>query len=146
MVIMGMLNGSPYELFAGEQEDLYLPKSVKDGIIKKNGGGKYSLVVHIRKNEVEYKDIANSLMSSEQRAITRMISLSLRHGAPIEFITSQLKKSKDDITDFASAVSRVLDKYSSDIDVSEECPVCGEPMMKQEGCIKCVSCYYSRCG
>jgi ribonucleoside-diphosphate reductase alpha chain len=87
LVILGLLENKPYELFAGEQEDLYLPKSVKEGVIKKNGGGKYSLLVKIKKNEVEYKNIADILMSSEQKALTRMISISLRHGVPVEFIT-----------------------------------------------------------
>jgi len=146
LVIIGLLNGKPYEVFCGEQEDLYLPKTVKEGIIKKNGGGKYALTVQIRKNEVEYKDIADTLMSSEQKALTRIISLSLRHGTPVEFITDQLKKSKGGITDFASVVSRVLSKYETNMfGKIEECPVCGNPMTKKDGCVGCVSCSYSRC-
>lgn len=146
LVIVGLLNGKPYELFAGEKEDLHLPQSVREGTIKKNGGGKYALNFYTRKNEVEYKDIADTLMSSEQKALTRMISLSLRHGTPVEFLTDQLKKAKGDITDFASVVSRVLSKYESEsLLEGEKCPSCGEIMIKHEGCIMCMSCGYSRC-
>lgn len=147
LVIIGLFNEKPYELFAGEKADLHLPQTVKDGIIKKNGSGRYALNFFTRKNEVEYKDIADTLMSSEQKALTRMISLSLRHGTPIEFVTDQLKKAKGDITDFASVVSRVLSKYESNILLNSEiCPNCGEPMTKHEGCILCMNCSYSKCG
>ncbi|MFW6122239.1 MAG: hypothetical protein ACOC80_15255, partial [Petrotogales bacterium] len=136
LVLVGLLNSKPYEVFAGQDDELALPKSVENGIIEKNGKGKYNLAVKIRKREVEHKDIANVLMSAEQRSLTRMLSTSLRHGVPVEFITDQLKKSKEDITDFASAVSRVLSKYETEgILEGEKCPNCGEPMVKEEGCL-----------
>lgn len=147
LVLVGLLNDKPYELFGGQDDELLLPKSVDSGMIVKNGKGKYSLRVKVRKRELEHKDIANVLMSAEQRVITRMLSTCLRHGVPVEFITSQLKKAKQDITDFASAISRVLSKYESpDMIEEEKCPSCGENMIKEEGCIKCISCSYSRCG
>lgn len=145
LVIIGVLNNDPYELFAGKQEDLYLPKSVTDGIVKKNGHGKYALIVQIRNNEVEYKNIADTLMESEQKAITRIISTCLRHGVPVEFVTQQLKKSKKDITDFASAVSRVLSKYETDT-ISDTCSICGGQMVKTDGCSTCIDCQSSSCG
>lgn len=147
LVLIGLLNGKPYELFAGQDDELALPKSVEKGIITKNDKGRYNLSVKIRKREVEHKDIANVLMSAEQRTITRMLSACLRHGVPVEFITEQLKKAKEDITDFASAVSRVLGKYETEgFENKETCPVCGEQMTKHEGCLACVSCSYSKCG
>ena len=146
LVLVGLFNGKPYELFAGEQEDLFLPKSVKEGTINKNGKGIYNLEISTRKTEVEYKDIADKLMSAEQRALTRMISTCLRHGVPTEFITKQLKKSKDDITDFASAVSRVLSRYETGLMLEkEDCPECGNPMAVVENCKKCLVCETSKC-
>lgn len=134
-------------MFAGQDDELSLPKSVETGTIAKNGKGKYDLNVKIRKREVEHKDIANVLMSAEQRALTRMISTCLRHGVPTEFITKQLKKSKEDITDFASAVSRVLSKYETGMfSENEICPECGNLMAVVEGCKKCLVCgKTSRC-
>jgi hypothetical protein len=146
LVLIGMFNDKPYELFAGQDDELALPKSVEDGVIKKNGKGKYDLNVKVRKREVEHKDIANVLMSAEQRALTRMISTCLRHGVPAEFITKQLKKSKEDITDFASAVSRILSKYETNIfSDNETCPNCGEPLVSNEGCVGCMHCGHMKC-
>lgn len=146
LVLIGLFNGKPYEMFAGTQEDLYLPKSVEEGIIDKNGKGKYNLRVQIRSREVEHKDIANVLMDDKQRALTRMLSTCLRHGVPVEFITDQLKKSKADITDFSSAVSRVLSKYATyNLSSDKTCPECGEAMTPMEGCVKCTVCSYSEC-
>lgn len=147
LVIIGLLDGMPYELFAGNDDELFVPKSIDKGTIIKNGGGKYNLLIKVRKREVEHKDIADVLMSAEQRAITRIISTSLRHGVPVEFVTDQLKKSKDDITDFASAVSRVLSRYETNdlIKHKKDCPNCGDPMVDREGCLSCMNCGYSRC-
>ena len=147
LVLIGMFNGKPYELFCGTQEDLYLPRSVTTGYITKDKG-QYNLSIQNKRTNVEYKNIADILMTAEQKALTRMISLSLRHGVPLEFITKQLRKSKNDITDFASAVSRVLGKYETqDVDEGEKCPKCGELMIKREGCVQCSdeNCGYSKC-
>lgn len=146
LVLIGMFDGKPYELFAGEKEDLAIPQTVKEGTIVKNGKSTYNLQIRTRKTEVEFKDIADQLMSAEQRALTRMISTCLRHGVPVEFITKQLKKSKNDITDFASAVSRILSRYETGLlEEQNNCPNCGDPMVKAEGCMKCMNCLYSRC-
>lgn len=148
LVLVGLLNNEPYEIFAGEQEDIFISKNVKNGEIIKKGNGIYSLKFHTRKSVVEYDDIAIELMTAEQRSITRIISLCLRHGIPYEFITEQLKKANSGITDFSNVVSRILSKYIKEyyFSKSENCPICKELLLKQEGCMKCLSCGYSRCG
>lgn len=147
LVLVGMFNGKPYEVFCGTQEDLYLPRSITTGTITKEKS-QYNLVIQNKRTNVKYENIADILMTAEQKALTRMLSLSLRHGVPLEFITKQLRKSKNDITDFASVVSRVLGRYETQsLEEGEQCPSCGEPMVKQEGCIQCINqeCGYSRC-
>jgi ribonucleoside-diphosphate reductase alpha chain len=150
LVIIGIHEGIPYELFAGEAEDLYIPKSCKEGSIVKKKNRQYSLEVMIRRSEVEYKNLPHVLMNSEQRAMTRLISLSMRHGTPLEFIVDQLKKANGDITDFSAAVSRVLGTYVKQyvyLKMDNKCPSCGEnALTRAESCVKCVSCGYSRCG
>jgi ribonucleoside-diphosphate reductase alpha chain len=150
LVIIGLMEGDPYEIFAGEvEEGLYVPKTCKSGKIVKKGGGKYSLEITIRQAEVEYKDLAHVLMTSNQRALTRLISLALRHGTPLEFIQQQLRKANGEITDFSAVVARVLSSYIKQYRYeksSNVCPVCGEDgLVRSESCIKCVSCSYSRC-
>jgi ribonucleoside-diphosphate reductase alpha chain len=151
LVLVGMFNNVPYEVFAGESEDLYLPKICKNGKIIKCSDGTYSLVVTIRKSEVEYKNLAYLLMDTEQRALTRLISLSIRHGCPLEFVQKQLKKANGDITNFSTVVARVLGAYVRTVEVVGEeskCPLCGKnTMVREEGCMHCsdLNCGYGRC-
>lgn len=150
-VLVGLLDGKPYEVFCGSSEDLYLPKSCKDGIIRKQGKGLYELEVMIRKSPVVYKDLASILMTDGQKATTRILSLALRHGVLPKFIVDQLKKTNGSIVEFSTAISRVLSRYVDAyalVDGENRCPKCGEnSLMNEEGCIKCVvpGCGFSRC-
>jgi len=152
IVLVGLMNDLPFEIFCGQTEDLYIPKTCKNGKITKQSKGKYSLEVTIRKSIVEYKNLAHVLMTNNERALTRLLSLNLRHGVPLQFIVDQLKKSNGDITAFATAISRVLSIYIKDIDYlykdgEKICPMCGkETMIFRGGCIECIECKYSKCG
>lgn len=148
VVAVGLFNNMPYELFAGELNDLYIPKTCKTGVITKEKNGLYSLTIQIRNSKVKFDDIAHTLMDSDQRALTRMVSLALRHGVHYEFIVKQLKKSSGDITDFAAVVNRVLKTYIKQYLYEHEkpCPECGGKLIKVEGCEKCSSCGISKCG
>lgn len=153
LVLVGMHNDYPYEIFAGEyNEEMYVPKTVKKGILKKMGA-KYSLIVPIRRSEVEYKDIAATFMNERYRSLTRMVSLSLRHGVRPVFITDQLKKADEGISSFASVVSRVLNKYNRQLDYEyletknkDTCANCGGTDWHYEGgCKTCSNCNSSKC-
>lgn len=149
-VLVGLLDGKPYEVFAGNTtEELYLPKACKDGIIRKQGGGLYELEVVIRNKSVVYKDLASTLMTDGQKALTRTISLALRHGALPRYVVEQLKKTGGSISDFSMAISRVLSKYVDAYELKgdeNKCPNCGEDnLVFSEGCIKCLACDYARC-
>lgn len=151
LVMVGLLDNQPFEVFAGPSEDLYIPRSCTEGKIIKQGGGKYALEVMIRKSPVVYKDLASVLMSDDERAVTRLISISLRHGVPPRYIVEQLKKSNGNITAFSTAISRVLARCIGAYTLDEKsiCPSCGKAsLMFTEGCIKCSDpeCTYSRCG
>jgi ribonucleoside-diphosphate reductase alpha chain len=150
-VLVGLMDGLPYEIFCGNSEDIYLPKSCKEGTITKAKSGTYSLEVMIRNSPVEYKQLASVLMNDEQKALTRILSLNLRHGVLPQFMVSQLKKTGGDIVDFSTAISRVLSKYVKDYvfkDGENSCPNCGnDSLVYMENCMKCAepSCGYSRC-
>ncbi|MCB5280144.1 MAG: hypothetical protein LHW59_11575 [Candidatus Cloacimonetes bacterium] len=147
VVLVGMFNDKPFEIFCGAVEDIYLPQRCNEGSIVKQGKGKYSLKVKIRNSDVVYEDIADVLMSDNEKALTRLLSLNLRHGVYIQFIVDQLKKSKGNITSFSTAISRVLGKYVIDYVMKDNtCPLCGKASLSfDEGCIKCLECGYSRC-
>lgn len=151
-VLVGMLYDIPFEIFCGQAEDLYIPKNCKKGKILKKGHGKYSLEIMIRRSPVEYKDLAQVLMTDEERSLTRLLSLNLRHGVPLQFISEQLKKSNGGITTFSTAISRVLTHYIKNTDYvykagEKKCPGCGNStMVFKGGCFECVECGYSKCG
>ena len=149
LVLVGLLEDIPYEIFCGEAEEgLYIPKTCKSGKIIKREGGKYSLEIIIRNQVIEYKDLAHTLMDSDQRSITRLLSLALRHGAPNEFIVEQLKKGNGDITSFSTVIARVLSSYVKEYKYGKDkpCPNCKTGILfLSEGCAKCLDCGYSRC-
>ena len=71
--------------------------------------------------------------------------MSLRHGVNIKYIIKTLNKVDENITSFAKALNRVLSKYIPKETTDELCPECGNPLVREAGCIKCLHCSYSRC-
>ncbi|HPI40154.1 MAG TPA: adenosylcobalamin-dependent ribonucleoside-diphosphate reductase, partial [Pseudobdellovibrionaceae bacterium] len=103
VVLVGLLDNDPYEIFAMKQSSLHLPANLKHGKLVKERPGSYNLET---KDGWVLSDISKFFESDEQEALTRMISTALRHGADIEFIVSQLIKSEGTITSFAKAIAR----------------------------------------
>ena len=145
-----MLEGYPYEIFAGEydKDEMYVPNNVTEGHIIKNGKGSYSLLINIKGAEVEYKNIAQTFMNERYRSMTRMMSLALRHGVRPVYIIDQIKKADEDITEFSSAVNRVLNKYIKSLDYAYlskstgfKCEFCGsDQAIFNGGCKICANC------
>lgn len=139
-VIVGLLNDNPYELFAYESP---LSKyDILDGKVIKYGKGSYSF-------KSSYTNIENLHVHanhSDEKLLTRWVSLLLRHGANPRFIVEQVDKSEVGVISFAKAISRVLKKYIPDTQTSEVCTNCGEAtIIYQEGCKRCSSCGNSKC-
>lgn len=141
-VFVGLLNNEPYEVLAGTN-GFSLPKG-KKGVIKKIRRGRYDLYYE---GELWCEDIT-SHSNDEQEAITRMTSTALRHGADINFVTTQLSKTKGEMHSFAKSVARTLKKYIIDGSKvhGEDCPNCkNDSLVRQEGCATCKNCGWSRC-
>lgn len=152
VLLVGLMNGKPYEIFAGTSQFIDVPKKIKHGFLvkngKKDGVSTYNLSISVEDAELVFKDIVNLFDNSVHGAFTRTLSLALRHGVPLTGVIEQLRKDKhSDITSFASAVARVLKSYVSDGTVSSErCPECGKKsMVYQEGCMRCSCCGWSKC-
>jgi hypothetical protein len=116
-VLVGLLDEKPYEIFCGLSKQIVLPKKIKTGYIvkgdKKSGITTYDLKIPISDDdEMLFRDIVNTFDNSVYGAMTRTLSLSLRHGIPIQFIVEQLRKDKHgDIFSFSNVIARVLSKY-----------------------------------
>lgn len=137
-VIIGLLDGKPYEVFIDTSEHNLNGK----GTITKKSKGKYTFT-----QGEESFNISNC-MTDEQEAITRLTSSSLRHGANIKFLVEQLNKIDGEMFSFTKSLARVLKKYIPDGEKSTvTCQDCGsDQVIFQEGCQSCQSCGSSKCG
>ena len=135
----------PFEIFTGKNEtrkEIFIPKVIHDGTIKKLGKGKYVF----SSNDVDY-DLTNGHSNDAADALSRMLSVSLRHGADISFIVEQLGKTEGNISCYSKVLARTLKKYIKEGTVStEKCPDCGSDLVYVEGCKKCNNCGHSKCG
>ncbi len=142
VVLVGLLDNDPYEVFAMKQSSLHLPSQLTQGKLIKEKSGHYNLQTN---DGWLLSDISKFFESDEQEALTRMISTALRHGADIEFIVSQLSKSEGTINSFAKAIARTLKTYITEIKTMK-CSDCGSHNLKmQEGCFVCADCGSSKC-
>lgn len=148
-VLLGMLDEDPYEVFMGYSQDLQIPKKFQIGEIHKVKRGSYDLHVDLGADEpLVIKNIVKTFNNPDSAWTTRMISVALRHGAPLEFIVEQLGKDGG-ITDVNKVLSRILKKFIRDgakVKTSMSCPSCdSDSLVYMEGCATCQSCGWSKC-
>ena len=157
IVLIGLFENKPYEIFAGESERIVLPKKYKKGVIvkekTKNNNSLYNLVIKESNDEEDnliIKDLVNIFNNDTNGAFTRLLSTALRHGTPVKFVVEQIKKNKsEDMFSFSKVIARVLKKYIIDGEKScsdKLCPECKmESIIYKDGCIICSQCGYSKC-
>lgn len=151
-IFVSLLNGDPFEIFGGLSDTIEIPKKYKEGKIMKRSfksGGKYDLLVGEGEEELKIKDIVKVFDNPNYSAFTRLLSLSMRHGAPIVYVVEQLLRDREaDMSSFARVMARVLKKYIADgVKRARSCQECGSSEMAyQEGCLTCMSCGYAKCG
>ena len=156
MVLVGIKDGTPYEVFSGLANHIEAPKKTKTGTLIKNGKvnglSTYNLRVPLgADDEILFKDVANLFANPTQGAFSRTISLALRHGVPANFVVDQLQKDKDsDMFTYARCIARVLKGYIPDGTKSaneKKCKECGsDQVVYMEGCVTCLNCSASKCG
>ena len=141
IILVGMLESKPYEVFAFRPRNPISFKPHK-GIITKVSKMHYSFTSDIF--HIDNLELANE--NVEENAATLYSSMLLRHGVDIKYIVKTAKKVNDNITSFSSAMCRVLSKYIPNEEIKGEvCPDCGGTLVREAGCIHCKDCGYSRC-
>ena len=159
VAFVGLLNGHPYEIFTGLQDDeegISLPKTVVKGrIIKQtleDGSHRYDFQFE---NKRGYKTTVEGLsekFNPEYWNYAKLISGVLRYRMPIENViklVGSLQLKSESINTWKIGVERALKKYIVDGTKAKGkvCPVCGqETLVYQEGCLICTNCGTSRCG
>lgn len=141
IVLVGLLEGKPYEVFAFRPLNPVNIPSHK-GTITKVSKMHYSFdSEHINISNLE---LANT--NIEENAATLYSSMLLRHGVDINYIIKTARKVNDNISSFSSAMCRILAKYISNEEIKGEvCPDCGGTLVREGGCIHCKDCGYSKC-
>ena len=159
VAFVGLLDGHPYEIFTGLQDDeegISLPKSVTTGRIIKNideeGNKRYDFQFE---NKRGYKTTIEGLsekFNKEYWNYAKLISGVLRWRMPIDRViklVDSLQLDSENINTWKNDVERALKKYVTDGTSAEgqKCPNCGnETLVYQEGCLICKTCGTSRCG
>jgi len=156
LVLVGKLNDKPYEIFCGLSQHVEVPKKVKAGSLVKNGKrdgvATYNLRIPLGDDDnLIFKDVVELFSNPNHGAFTRSLSLSLRHGIPVQYVVEQLQKDKhSDMQSFSRAIARVLKCYIPDGTKSssdKKCTNCGtDGLVYKEGCVTCVNCGNSKCG
>lgn len=141
IVLVGLLNGKPYEVWAFEP-NMNISVSPHKGVITKNSKMHYGFKSDI----LEIKDLQLKNDDIEEKAATLYASMLLRHGVNIKYIIKTTKKVDDNITSFTSALCRVLNKYVPAEVTGNKCPECGGDIINEGGCEHCSSCGWSKCG
>ena len=148
LVVVGLLHGRPYEVFAGKMIDIPKQDDIESAFIKKTASKKYILMVQLKENGIEkIADLKEIYDTPEQRTITLSVCKELRHGIPIEFICKDLYDHEGTIVAYASVLARVLKKYAKNLGlIYKSCSNCGSKEFEmKEGCMQCVSCGMSKC-
>ena len=159
VAFVGLLDGYPYEIFTGLQDDeegIVLPKTVTKGkIIKQtneDGTHRYDFQFE---NKRGYKTTVEGLsekFNPEYWNYAKLISGVLRYRMPIDHViklVGSLQLKDESINTWKNGVERALKKYITDGTKAQgqKCPACGqETLVYQEGCLICTNCGASRCG
>jgi ribonucleoside-diphosphate reductase alpha chain len=154
VILIGLWEGKPYEVMGGLANLIEIPRKHKTGTIVKHPRKTMNSVYDLRfgegDDETLIKNVVKVFDNPNNSIFTRMISLSLRHGAKINYVVEQLQKNREsDMFSFSRCIARILKNYIKDGERASEktCPSCGsEGLIYVEGCATCTQCGYAKCG
>ena len=154
VVLIGLLDGKPYEVIGGEADQIEIPSRYRSGKLYKRVfktlNSKYDLKLGDDNDEL-IKDVVSVFDNPNHASYTRVISTSLRHGVPVQYLVEQMQKDKEmDMFSFSKVIARCLKNYiNNGTSASDKiCSECGakDSLVYQEGCVTCKSCGSGKCG
>jgi ribonucleoside-diphosphate reductase alpha chain len=155
VVLVGLLEGRPYEVIGGKAELIEVPRKYKVGTLTKRSyktaTNKYDLRIPEGDDELAIKDVVSVFDNPDYAGYTRTVSLALRHGAPVQYIVEQMQKDKESsMFSFSKVIARCLKKYILDGTKASDniCTNCSAEgtIIYQEGCQTCTACGFGACG
>ncbi|MGF1585675.1 MAG: adenosylcobalamin-dependent ribonucleoside-diphosphate reductase [Bacteroidales bacterium] len=159
IAFVGKLDGRPYEIFTGKEDDdvLPIPKTIKKGFIIKNkqddGTKRYDFRYIDKHGYGNTFEGLSRMFDTEFWNYAKLISGVLRHGMPIPDVVnlvSSLRLDSEAINTWKNGVERTLRKYipnGTKPKKEVKCQNCDSTnLMFQEGCLTCKDCGNSKCG
>jgi hypothetical protein len=156
VALVGLLDGYPYEIFTGLQDDdegIVLPKSVTKGRILKqvnpDGTKRYDFqFTNTRGYKITVEGLSEKF-NPEYWNYAKLISGVLRYRMPIEHViklVGSLQLKDESINTWKNGVERALKKYLGGDGVENgdvECPQCGHiGLVTEDGFQVCKNCGY----
>ena len=154
-ILVGRYKDRPYEVLGGLANLIEIPKRHVKGRLTKHSfktkTNRYDLTFGVDDDITVVRDVVRVYDNPNESAFTRMLSLSLRHGAPPRLLVEQLMKDKDsDMFSFARCLARILKNYISNGEPAGDkaCTACDteDSLIYQDGCVTCSQCGYAKCG
>ncbi len=158
LAVVGILNDKPYEIFTGKAEDVFnLPNWVQTGMVIKSksvdGKKRYDFKFTDKDGYSVTIEGLSRLFDKEYWNYAKLISGVLRHGMPIPQVVDligNLSLYDESINTWKTGVERALKKYIPNGTKGKDrtCSNCGDEggLIYEEGCLKCTSCGYTKCG
>lgn len=150
--VVGILDGQPYEIFTGLQENLSIPNWVTDGEIvrnKEDGHSRYDICYLDKEGYKVCIQGLSRISNPEYWNYGKLISGLLRHHMEIQYIIKVISSLKldDSINAWKNGIIRTLQKFEDNhTEVQgEKCPECGGTLIREGGCIHCKDCGWTRC-
>ena len=141
-IVIGLLNARPFEIFVLSDVEVLSEGIHTQGTITKNENNEYDFEETC--GIFEIKNLGN--MEQDEKLISLLISSSLRHRAPIEYVQKVIEKSEPIAGTFAHRLNKILSAYIDTEKSSKEiCVSCGGEIVRENGCFICKSCGASKC-
>lgn len=142
-VMIGFIANAPYEIFVVSGLD-NLPEVLDenesiDGSIVKDSKDWYNFV----SDTFILKEISD--MENGEKLLSLTISGLMSSKMPLEKIIKIIHKSKPFAGSFAFKLNKILNRYLPDGNISEKCPQCNNDMKRENGCVLCPHCGWTKC-
>lgn len=156
IAFVGLLEGRPYEIFTGKEDEFEIPKSVENGVIRRMkiyGESRYDFIINHKTDDVLIVEGLSKAFNADYHNYARLVSGILRHGMPLPYVVDlidSLNLGEDFLTTWKAGVVRSIKKYIQDGTKakSQKCTSCGveDGIVFEEGCLKCKNCGNGKCG
>lgn len=156
IAFVGLMEGRPYEIFTGKEDEFQIPKSVENGVIRRmkiDGESRYDFIINHKTDDVMIIEGLSKAFNVDYHNYARLVSGILRHGMPLAYVVDlvdSLNLGEDFLTTWKAGIVRSIKKYIVDGTKakSQKCTNCGveDGIVFEEGCLKCKNCGNGKCG